>query len=97
MARPRIDSRGSIVAGPTDGGQIFVDAIAVWPLATITLGALTERGDAPEVERHARHRVQSATACRDQYRGTRKEDLTNWLVVTDRRTNAYRDMLRPSG
>jgi hypothetical protein len=26
MARPRIDSRGSIVAGLTDGGQIFVDA-----------------------------------------------------------------------
>lgn len=58
--RRGVDSRCSIVAELTDGGQLFVDAIAAWPFAAITraVGRLSEAmrraGD-----RHAEHRVAS--------------------------------------
>jgi hypothetical protein len=59
-SRRGVDSRCSIVAEFTDGGQLFVDAIAAWPFAAITraAGRLSEAmrraGD-----RHAAHRAAS--------------------------------------
>jgi putative sigma-54 modulation protein len=63
--RRGVDSRCSIVAELTDGGQLFVDAIAAWPFAAITRAAsrLSE-AMRREGDRHAEHRGASAPASR---------------------------------
>jgi putative sigma-54 modulation protein len=70
--RRGVDSRCSIVAELTDGGQLFVDAIAAWPFMAITRAAsrLSE-AMRREGDRHAEHRVASAQAFR-QYEGARR-------------------------
>jgi putative sigma-54 modulation protein len=66
--RRGVDSRCSIVAELTDGGQLFVDAVAAWPFTAITKAAsrlseaMRRKG-----ERHSGHRVPSAPASHHQY------------------------------
>ena len=61
--RRGVDSRCSIVAELTDGGQLFVDAVAAWPFAAITRAAsrLSE-AMRREGDRHVEHRVASRSA-----------------------------------
>jgi len=63
--RRGVDSRCSITADLVDGGQVFVEATAAWPFASITLaaGRLSEalRRDA---DRHAVHRAGAAAPFR---------------------------------
>lgn len=68
--RHGVDSRCSITADLTDGRQLFVEAIATWPFAAITLaaGRLSEalRRDG---DRHAVHRAGSAGTSRRKPEG----------------------------